>query len=91
MINFFNKQWKKKHTIAYQVLILLLCLYYVAEFFYKKTLRVLLIAIKDRLAKCFKCCKKSEDEDEATSGDFYKELLIDPLHDALKKANYENT
>ena len=91
MINFFNKQWKKGHTIFYQFLILLLCLYYVAEFIYKKTLRILVNALKDRLAKCFKCCKKSEDSNEATSGDFYKELLIDPLHDALKKASYEKT
>ena len=66
--------------MLYQGLIFGIICFYVVQYIYKKTLYKFLIAIKNRIFG------EPEPDNEASSKDFYKELLIDPLTDMNNKA-----
>jgi hypothetical protein len=64
-------------------LILAIVCFYTAQYIFKKTFGKFFIAIKDRIFG------EPKAENEASSKDFYKELMINPLTDANNKAIQE--
>ena len=81
VVSFINDNFKKRHTLAYQGMVLLLILFYFAQSCYKKTVYKALIALKHRIFGY-----DEEAENEAESEDFYRELQVDPLSEANNKA-----
>ena len=64
----------------YKSLIFAIIVFYFAQYLYKKTLYKFLNELKNRIFG------EPAPDNEASSEDFYKELLIDPLTDANNKA-----
>jgi hypothetical protein len=81
VVAFINENFKKRHTLLFQGLILCIILFYIAQYIIKRTFVKFFIAVKNKIFGT-----KETGENEAHSADFYKELLINPLTDANNKA-----